>query len=52
MFAAAVSLPQLSSKGNKVRLSTFRNKKPVVVFFYPADNSPGCTKEVCEFEKR
>ena len=24
----------------------------MVVFFYPADNTPGCTKEVCAFEKR
>ena len=37
--------------GKKVKLSTFRGKKPVVVFFYPNDNSPGCTKEVCAFEK-
>lgn len=41
-----------SSKGKKVKLSSFKGKKPVVVFFYPADNSPGCNKEVCAFEKR
>merc|ERR1712146_796053 len=34
-----------------VKLSSFKGKKPVVVFFYPNDNSPGCTKEVCAFEK-
>ena len=36
----------------KVKLSTFKGKKPVVVFFYPADNTPGCTKEACAFEKK
>ena len=34
-----------------VKLSQFKGKKPCVVFFYPNDNSPGCTKEVCAFEK-
>ena len=24
-------------------------KKPAVLFFYPADNTPGCTKEACAF---
>jgi peroxiredoxin Q/BCP len=37
--------------GKAVQLSKLRGKKPVVVFFYPNDNSPGCTKEVCAFEK-
>jgi len=26
--------------------------KPYVVFFYPADSTPGCTKEACAFEKK
>jgi peroxiredoxin Q/BCP len=29
-------------------LSDFRGK-PVVVYFYPADDTPGCTKEACQF---
>ena len=29
-----------------VRLSDFRNKKNVVLFFYPKDDTPGCTAEV------
>ena len=41
----------LDKDGKKVKLSSFRGKKPVVVFFYPNDLSPGCTKEVCAFEK-
>jgi peroxiredoxin Q/BCP len=55
MLAVGESAPDfelVSSKGTKVKLSSFKNKKPVVVFFYPADNSPGCTKELCAFEKR
>ena len=23
--------------------------KPAVVYFYPADDTPGCTKEACQF---
>ena len=38
--------------GKKVKLSSFKGKKPVVVFFYPADSTPGCTKEACAFEKK
>ena len=36
------------SDGNDVSLSQFKGKK-VVVFFYPKDNTPGCTKEACSF---
>ena len=32
--------------GNKVSLSDFRGKK-VVLYFYPKDNTPGCTAEAC-----
>ena len=34
--------------GNKVKLSDFKGKK-VVLYFYPKDNTSGCTKEACEF---
>ncbi len=44
--------------GNIVSLSDFAGKK-VVVYFYPKDNTPGCTRQACafaaaygEFEKR
>lgn len=36
------------SDGNAVTLSQFIGKK-VVVYFYPKDNTPGCTKEACSF---
>jgi peroxiredoxin Q/BCP len=33
--------------GETVRLSDFRGK-PVILYFYPRDNTPGCTKEACD----
>ncbi len=39
----------LSDKnGNKVSLSDFLGQK-VVLYFYPKDNTPGCTKQACAF---
>lgn len=35
--------------GDKIKLSDFRGKKIVVLYFYPKDNSRGCTKEACAF---
>ncbi len=37
-----------SDQGGPVSLSDFRGKK-VVLYFYPKDNTPGCTKEACSF---
>ena len=37
-----------SQSGETVRLKDFLGK-PVVLFFYPKDNTLGCTKEVCAF---
>lgn len=34
--------------GNTVRWADYRGK-PVVVFFYPKADTPGCTKEACAF---
>ena len=33
--------------GNTVRLADFRGKSAVVLMFYPADETPGCTKQLC-----
>ena len=38
----------LSDAGKSVRLSEFRGRK-VVLYFYPKDDTPGCTKEACNF---
>jgi|SRR5919198_1567990 peroxiredoxin Q/BCP len=37
-----------SDSGETVKLSDFRGR-PVVVYFYPKDDTPGCTTEACEF---
>ena len=34
--------------GQKVKLSDFKGKK-IVLYFYPKDDTPGCTKEACAF---
>jgi len=34
--------------GTVRRLSDFRGK-PLILYFYPADDTPGCTKEACSF---
>ena len=43
--------PKFTSKdqnGNAVSLDQFKGKK-VVLYFYPKDNTPGCTAEACDF---
>ena len=42
----AFTLPD--AKGNRVSLKDFRGKN-VIVYFYPKDDTPGCTKEACGF---
>lgn len=36
-------------EGAPVRLSSFRGKKSVVLYFYPKDETPVCTAEACAF---
>src|SRR5215210_9170289 len=38
-----------SQSGEMVSLGDFLDRRPVVLFFYPKDNTLGCTKEVCAF---
>jgi len=38
-----------SQTGASVTLSQFLGKKNVVLYFYPKDESPGCTREACAF---
>jgi peroxiredoxin Q/BCP len=44
--APAFSLPD--ADGNKVSLADYKGRK-VIVYFYPAASTPGCTKEACDF---
>lgn len=37
--------------GKSVKLSDFKGKK-IVLYFYPKDNTPGCTKEACSLRDR
>ncbi len=34
-------------KGNPVKLQDFHHKQPVVLVFFPKDDTPGCTKQLC-----
>ena len=44
--APEFSLP--SSEGGEVSLKSLKGK-PVVLYFYPKDDTPGCTREACAF---
>ena len=38
-----------TSDGSRLGLKDFVGKKNVVLYFYPKDDTPGCTKEACSF---
>jgi len=47
--------PDFSAKnenGETISLKDFKGKKHVVLYFYPKDDTPGCTKEACGFRDR
>ncbi len=51
MLEAGMKAPDFSlpdKDGNTVSLSDFAGKK-VVLYFYPKDNTPGCTRQACAF---
>jgi thioredoxin-dependent peroxiredoxin len=51
LLPVGASAPDVAARGEgdtDVRLSQMRGH-PVVVYFYPADGTPGCTKEACAF---
>jgi peroxiredoxin Q/BCP len=51
MLKAGDSAPDFTSRdarGNEVKLSDLRGQN-VVLYFYPKDDTPGCTKEACSF---
>jgi peroxiredoxin Q/BCP len=48
---AAPELGLQDDAGKTVRLADFRGR-PVVLYFYPKDDTPGCTREACAFRDR
>lgn len=47
--------PEFSGKlgnGKQLSLKDFRGKKNVILYFFPKDFTPGCTKEACSFRDR
>ena len=51
MLEIGMSAPQFTlndKDGNAISLSDFLGKK-VVLYFYPKDNTPGCTRQACAF---
>jgi thioredoxin-dependent peroxiredoxin len=46
--AKAPAFTLASDAGKKIKLSDFHGS-PVVLYFYPKDDTPGCTKEACAF---
>jgi peroxiredoxin Q/BCP len=55
-IAAGVSAPDFTAKnqdGKTIRLSDITSKKQfVLMYFYPKDDTPGCTKEACDFRDK
>ena len=49
-IAPNVRLP--NQEGEMVDLSTFYNKRAIVLYFYPKDDTPGCTVEALDFSVR
>ena len=51
MLEAGTKAPEIvlnDKDGNEVKLSDFNGQR-VVVYFYPRDNTPGCTRQACAF---
>ncbi|MEL6130132.1 MAG: redoxin domain-containing protein, partial [Cyanobacteria bacterium J06628_4] len=46
---AAPDFTLQSQAGEPVTLSDFQGQKVVVLYFYPKDDTPGCTTESCTF---
>ena len=47
----APAFEALNDQNERVRLSDFKGQR-VVVYFYPRDDTPGCTTQACSFRDR
>ncbi|MGB5812233.1 MAG: peroxiredoxin [Polyangiales bacterium] len=45
----APDFTKTTQAGDSISLSQFRGEKAVVLYFYPKDETPGCTAEACTF---
>ncbi len=45
----APEFESINQKGNNIKLSDYKGKK-VVLYFYPKDNTPGCTAQACNLK--
>ncbi|OIO37481.1 MAG: peroxiredoxin [Candidatus Omnitrophica bacterium CG1_02_46_14] len=45
----APNFKAVSSEGKEVSLKDYKGNKRVVLYFYPKDDTPGCTAEACSF---
>lgn len=45
----APDFTRTTQNGDSITLSQFRGEKTVVLYFYPKDETPGCTAEACTF---
>lgn len=55
MIAVGEKAPEFTGKlgnGKDLSLKDFRGKKNVILYFFPKDFTPGCTKEACSFRDR
>jgi len=46
---SAPDFTKTTQTGDTISLSQFRGEKTVVLYFYPKDETPGCTAEACTF---
>jgi len=55
MIAVGEKAPEFSgtlADGKQLRLKDFRGRRNVILYFFPKDFTPGCTKEACAFRDR
>lgn len=45
----APSFTSINQKGEKRKLQDLLGEKGLILYFYPKDNTPGCTQEACDF---
>jgi len=46
---APVHIKIINEEGKNIELGDLVKQSPIVLYFYPKDNTPGCTLEACDF---